>query len=138
MRYFFISSLVLIACLSTFNLALAQSSSLIPCNIDNAFTECTFSRIFGINNGNQPSLFGKVYNFMVFTLAVPLATLSIMVGGVMYATSSLDSGKRATAKKIIYAAVIGLVLTLGSYLIVKTIVNALTSNNSVGSTLKLK
>lgn len=75
---------------------------------------------------------------MVFTLAVPLATLSIMVGGVMYATSSLDSGKRATAKKIIYAAVIGLVLTLASYLIIKTIVNALTSNTEVGNALKLK
>ncbi len=137
-KYYSFLILAIFVGLSIFSFAAAQTSTLIPCSIDNAFIDCTFSKIFGINNGNQPSLFSKVYNFAVFDLAVPLATLSIVVGGVMYATSSLDSGKRATAKKVITYAVMGLIITLASYLIIKTIVNGLVSNTAVGNAIKLK
>ena len=116
-----------------------QSAKLIPCigNGKDAFTDCTFANLFGIF-GESDSLFGRIYNFIVFMVAVPVATLSIAVAGIMYATSSVDPGRRSKAKTILTYAVIGLVITLGSYLIVKTIVNALADENTdVGKAIQL-
>ncbi|MBP9856180.1 MAG: hypothetical protein KBC48_02680 [Candidatus Pacebacteria bacterium] len=116
----------------------AGSAKLIPCSIENAFTECTFEKLFGIYGGEDDSLFGRVYKFIVFKLAVPVATIAILVAGLMMATSQGDPGKRSKAKTILQYAVVGLIITLASYLIIKTIVNTLVENNEVGSKLKLK
>lgn len=104
-----------------------------------SYEDCTFSKIFGIygDQGGE-SLFGNVYRFLVLYLAVPLATLSIVVGGIMYATSAIDSNRRNTGKQILTYAVIGLILTLSSYLIIKTVVNALVSSNDVGRAIQLR
>ena len=116
----------------------AGSAKLIPCSIENAFTECTFEKLFGIYGGANDSLFGRVYKFIVFKLAVPVATIAILVAGLMMATSQGDPGKRGKAKTILQYAVVGLIITLASYLIIKTIVNTLVENNDVGSKLKLR
>lgn len=116
----------------------AGSAKLIPCSIENAFTECTFEKLFGIYGGQNDSLFGRVYNFLIFKLAVPVATIAILVAGIMMATSQNDPGKRSKAKTILQYAVVGLIITLASYLIIKTIVNTLVESNEVGSKLKLK
>lgn len=113
------------------------SAKLIPCSIENAFTDCTFEKLFGIYGGENDSLFGRIYKFIVFKLAVPVATIAILVAGIMYATSAADPGKRGKAKTILQYAVIGLIITLASYLIIKTIVNALVESNEVGNALKL-
>ena len=113
-----------------------QSAKLIPC-VEDAYNNCTFEKLFGIYGGENDSLFGRIYKFIVFKLAVPVATIAILVAGIMYATSAADPGKRGKAKTILQYAVIGLILVLASYLIIKTIVNALVEGNEVGNSLKL-
>lgn len=92
-------------------LAFAQTP-LVPCT-DN----CTTTDFF--------ALIQRIVNYFVFTLAVPVATIAIAYAGITMASHPAEEGKRTQAKEIIQAAVIGLVLVLGAWLIVTTIFNYL-------------
>lgn len=61
-----------------------------------------------------------VYKYAVNVAAV-LATVMFMIGGLLYLTSGGDSGRVGVAKKRMTDAVIGLVLTLGAYLLLNTV-----------------
>lgn len=62
----------------------------------------------------------KIINFMLIGI-VPLASLFIIWGGFVMLTSGGSGTKFEQGKKIITAAVIGLAIAFGSYLIVNTI-----------------
>ena len=53
--------------------------------------------------------------------AIPLATATIVIGGVIMMMAGTNDSKRSQAKKIIWMAVWGLVIVLASYLIVKLV-----------------
>lgn len=69
---------------------------------------------------------GIVYNFLI-GIAGLVASVMLVVGGFQYLTSAGDSGKTGAAKKRMLNALVGLVLALGAYTILKTINPALLS-----------
>lgn len=70
-------------------------------------------------------LIGKVFQFLTLELAVPLAAVAIVYGGIIMITAGTNEGKRSQAKSIIGYAVWGLVLALAAWLIVRTIMTEL-------------
>ncbi|MEA3323396.1 MAG: hypothetical protein U9Q12_04185 [Patescibacteria group bacterium] len=68
------------------------------------------------------SLVTSVLQFVV-TLVGVIAVLVIIVAGIMYMTSGGDTARVQTAKKALWAGVIGLSIAILSLIIVKTIVS---------------
>ena len=82
--------------------------------IDNPITTDDFTQI--------------VENTLLWVLGIAgsIALFALIVGGVMYMISAGDEQKIATAKKIFNFTVIGLILILLSYSIIKTLTDILT------------
>lgn len=74
-----------------------------------------------ISTGNAIALYiNGIYQFGV-KLAAILAVMVIVYGGLVWLTAAGDKGRVGEAEKIITNALIGLVLSLGSYLLLDTI-----------------
>lgn len=73
-----------------------------------------------------PEYIAAVYSYLV-GLAGLLATAMIMYGGMKWIFAGGDSGKISKAKEVIQHALIGLVLALGSYLVLFTLNPKLTT-----------
>lgn len=99
--------------------AQTQTSGLVPCE---GLEDCNWDKFL--------KLLGNIYAWLV-RLALPLATLMIMVSGGMYLVYSTNPGKRESAKKYLLASVIGLVVVLGSYIIVATIIRFIADPSTV-------
>jgi hypothetical protein len=61
------------------------------------------------------------YYGLLLPIGVILAGIVILIGGIMYASSSGDAGKAQKAKEIIFGAITGLVLLICAALIVRTV-----------------
>ena len=64
----------------------------------------------------------NITNFVISVVAV-VAILMIVVSGLMYITSAGDESKVANAKKSLTTGIVGLVIALVAFVIVKTISN---------------
>lgn len=67
-----------------------------------------------------PGYMSALYKFGVIFASV-LAVLMIVIGGVLYITAAGNMGKVEEAKDYIWQAVIGLLIVLGSYMIINTV-----------------
>lgn len=67
----------------------------------------------------------RIYDFIVRTVAVPLAVIALVVGGIFIMISAGNPAIFGKGKEIIKWAIIGLVLTFCSYLIVDFIMRAI-------------
>lgn len=94
---------------------LAQDS-IVPCG-KNGGADCTFSDFI--------ILLKNIFNFIILWLVAPAVTLSFFYAGYLYLVHPTNPGKRGEANEVAKMAVWGLVIALGSYLIVSTIVGAL-------------
>lgn len=95
---------------------------------------CTFDKLFGLDNENN-SLVGRVLNFAVFYLALPLAVIMITWGGILIASNSANPSGLQEGKNYIYYAIGGLVLVLAAWLIINTIIAALGDKNVINISL---
>jgi len=80
-------------------------------------------------------LANNIVNFIVFVLAVPIATVAILVAGIMMVIYSSNASKRGDALGILKTAGIGLILVLAGYLIIQAIIFGLTAQGSIGNAL---
>ncbi len=78
---------------------------------------CNFDRVMDFING-------MIY-FLLFYFATPLAAIAICIAGFQLLFSGGSSEKITKAKKIIKNVVIGYILALAAWLIVKTIFTTL-------------
>ena len=85
------------------------------CNIDDVFT-----------------MLGKIYSFLVLQIATPLAIIAVSIGGILMLISAGNPNLLGLGKKIFYSAVIGLVLALGSYMIINFILDAIGAKGLTG------
>lgn len=117
-----IPSILLVTCylsaqagllLITFNIA--NAAGIVPCN----GTDCTVCHLFlGIKN---------IVNFLSFKIAMPMAAIVLMYGGIMMLTSGGSETKVSKGKDALKYAVFGLLVTFGAWLIVDTILGNLIS-----------
>ena len=77
-------------------------------------------------------MLGNIYTFLVTDIATPLATLAVIVGGVLIMVSAGNPNLSGMGKKILYAGIIGMILVFCSYLIINWILGI------IAPTLQLK
>ena len=104
------------------NLALATEykpdQGLVPCGkAADGSDACTICDFF--------VMLARIYDFLVKWIATPLAILAVTIGAVALMISAGNPNLAGTGKKILYAAIIGLVLVFLSWLIINTILSAL-------------
>jgi len=92
------------------------SSGLVPCD-GTLSSPCGWKQVVGMLNG--------IYSFIVDKIAVPLAILALVVGGIILMASAGDPKAAGLGKTIIWSAIIGLLLALCSKLIINFILNAI-------------
>lgn len=119
-RFVLINLFILLAVVvPVFALAQEATTGLVPCTGE----DCNVDHIF--------ILIGNIIKFLIFTVALPLCALVITYGGIQIAMYSTNPGAKEKGKAAIIAAIIGLMIALGSYLIVDTILKTFT-DRSIG------
>jgi type IV secretory pathway VirB2 component (pilin) len=73
-------------------------------------------------------LFSRVMNFLLFTVMVPLAVLSIAFVGFQYLTAVGNPSKLAKAHDVLWDVLFGIFIALAAWLIINTIFSVLTGN----------
>lgn len=85
----------------------------IDANTGNYVNDCDFDMVMALIN--------NIINFALVTLATPLFAIIIIYAGYLYLTASGNSGNISTAKKILQNAIIGYIIALAAWIIVKSI-----------------
>ncbi|OGZ62525.1 MAG: hypothetical protein A3C58_01915 [Candidatus Staskawiczbacteria bacterium RIFCSPHIGHO2_02_FULL_34_10] len=104
------------------NTPINQKLGLVPCgNAVNASSgpacRCELTHLF--------VLIVNVYNFIILYIATPLAGLLIVIGGVLLLVSAGNPGLASMAKRIIWGAIIGVLLIFGAWLIINIVLQAI-------------
>jgi hypothetical protein len=92
-----------------------DKKGIVPC--DGVTDKCTLDML--------GTMAGKIYNFIVIDIATPLAVLAITIGGILMLISAGNPNMLSLGKKIMYSAIIGLVLVWCSYLIINFILTTI-------------
>jgi hypothetical protein len=90
-----------------------QATGIVPCGVS---CSCTISNVF--------TMLGRIYDFLVKMIAIPLAVLGILIGGIMILISGGNPNLAGNGKKVLYSSVIGLFLVFSSWLIIDFIMKA--------------
>ena len=80
----------------------------------------------GLNTKDPREIAASVINVILGFLGI-IAVVLILIGGFMWMTAAGSEEKTGTAKKIMSAGVIGLVIILAAFGIAKFVINALTT-----------
>lgn len=78
---------------------------------------CTLSDFF--------VLIANVYNFIVFNIATPLATLMVVIGGILMLLSGINANWFNTGKNMIKWSIIAILLIWSAVLIIDTVFKAI-------------
>ncbi|HYC83533.1 MAG TPA: pilin [Candidatus Paceibacterota bacterium] len=104
-----------------------EEGKLIPCGKD-ALKPCTFGDLITLGN--------NIIDFLLKVLALPLAIITIAWAGLKYTFRGSNPGERGKANMMLKNTIIGLVLALSSFLIVKFVIVSLTNDSEIGTALK--
>jgi hypothetical protein len=86
----------------------------------------------GLGNADPRVLIGSIIQIFLGFLGI-IAVIIILYGGFMWMTAMGDESKVGTAKKAIYAGVIGLIIILMAFGIAQFVINAIyTATNATG------
>lgn len=120
MKRFITTSLMLLGILGG-TLAIAASASaqysVDPCTANRNADICKADS----NNRSLQSTVKIIINILLWVVAI-VSTIGIIVGGIMYATSSGDQGKAKNARNAIIYSVIGLAVAVFAYAIVQFVI----------------
>ena len=94
----------------------AADYGLIPCD-GNAGDPCSFEDVV--------LLVDNVIDFLIFTLAIPIATIIIMYAGWIFLTKGASPDAIKKAKGMMWNVLIGLSIALAAWLIVEFVLEAL-------------
>ena|SRR3989344_5072509 len=95
---------------------LAVAAGLVPCG-DDATNMCKLADLGVLALG--------FYRFIVYTIALPLAGLFIVLGGILLLVSAGNPGLAGTAKNMLKFSAIGIVLVFGAYLIIDIVLRTI-------------
>ncbi len=85
-----------------------------PCTKNCECAPCTLCHLF--------VLFKRIIDFITLYILFPIGVLMFVVGGVTFLTAAGDPGRITSGKKIITAAIIGLLIVFIAWLVVDTII----------------
>jgi len=104
----------------------AQSSGLIPCTgvvVNGEGKLCTFEDFI--------KLISNVIDFLIFIIAPVIAALLILYAGFLLLTSGASAESRGKAKTIMMDAIVGIVIAMLAWIIIKFILIALGYDDSI-------
>ncbi|MDO8492055.1 MAG: pilin [bacterium] len=98
-----------------------SAQGLVPCGSagQDPCTICDFS-----------VLLKNIIDFLIWNIAIPLAGLMIVVGGIMIMIGSASETRVAAGKKVLTNALIGIVIVFVAWLFVDTVIKVLTGSFS--------
>jgi hypothetical protein len=105
--------------LLTFTPALAQAAW-VTCT---GAGDCTWAQL--------ASTLECILSFIVYTLAVPLGTIAIIVGAILWLVSAGNPKMVAAGKSIVFSALVGLVLALSAEGIINFVLTTIGSSSNV-------
>ncbi|MCX6720372.1 MAG: hypothetical protein NTW11_01030 [Candidatus Staskawiczbacteria bacterium] len=70
-------------------------------------------------------MLSTIYSFIVWDIAMPLAIIAIVIGGIMMMISAGNPDLMGKGKTMLKTAIIGLVLVLGSWIIINLVLTAI-------------
>ena len=116
-----ITTIVLLLIIPVFSLALAQGGGIVPaCNktiVDGKFADpCTFNSLVELGN--------KIIKFFI-VIGASLGAISFAWAGWLYVTSGGNPGTLDKAKSIFGKVILGFVLMLAAWLIIKLVLASL-------------
>ncbi len=85
----------------------------------------TYPGVEGVKPGiDAPRAIQELVGFtnLIVSIVGPIAILAVLAGGVMYMTAAGDDGKMSQAKRLIVAALAGIILMYGAFAIVSTFI----------------
>ncbi|MCA9352712.1 hypothetical protein KC901_00850 [Patescibacteria group bacterium] len=85
-------------------------------------TDCGYGRMCGFTDAIR--LITRVVEY-IFILVIPIAAIVFAYAGFLYLTSGGDPGKRSAARRAMTNVVIGIVIVMAAWLVVRTIVISL-------------
>lgn len=102
----------------------------IPCTVENN-SDCQIIRQDGLSDGT-----GQVSNIINVSMMLlgAIAVIVIIYGGFLYVTSRGDAGKVTAAKNTILYAVIGIIVALLAYAIVRFVVDRFGATSTTSNT----
>lgn len=112
---------ILFCLLSILFIPVSVFGGIVTCN----GPDCTIDSFF--------AMLGKIYSFIVLDIAGPLAIIAVIIGGILMMVSAGNPNLMSTGKKVLWSGIIGLVLAYCSYLIIKTILDAMGAGNLLGT-----
>ena len=92
----------------------AEAQGLIPCG-GSGQPACTFNHLI--------QLIQNIINFLIVSIAIPLAMILFAYAGWLYMSAGGDSGKISQGHQIFRNVIFGLVLALAAWLIINTLAN---------------
>ena len=95
----------------------AEDTGLIPCE----GVDCDVCDIF--------TLIDNIKDFLVFTIASPLAAIMFAYGGILLITSGGNEKNKTKGSRTITAAIIGIFLVFAAWLIVNAVLGALANED---------
>jgi len=104
---------------------LVNADGLCDDTIDNGIVPCGNTVACPCTIGHFFVMLARIYKFIVYQIATPLAIIAITIGGILMMISAGNPNLMSTGKKVLYSAIIGLVLVFCSYLIIKFILTAI-------------
>ncbi|OGF18491.1 hypothetical protein A3G56_00930 [Candidatus Falkowbacteria bacterium RIFCSPLOWO2_12_FULL_45_10] len=132
MKKFLVIFIAMLVIAPAFSFALANPVVAAPLDENNAWggysggniNADTLQANTGLGGTDPRVIAAKVINVILGFLGI-IAVVLILIGGFMWMTAAGNDDKVATAKKIMTAGIIGLVIVLAAFGIAKFVVNAL-------------
>ena len=125
MKIFTFFVVILIFTFLFFNFApIAQAQGLVPCGPGVTGNEtCDFCDLL--------KLVEIIIDFSLYKIAIPLAVVFVIYGGFVIMTAGSSSERVSQGKKIIQAAVIGILIALLAWLLIDTILKVVATSDGM-------
>ena len=102
--------------------AVSAAAGLVPCD-NSAGNPCNFNQLMNLVN--------IVIHFVLFYMVIPIVAIMFAYAGFEMITAGGESAHaRTKAKKIFFTAVVGLIIAMAAWLIVRTVLSILGYNGA--------
>lgn len=96
---------------------LASAAGLVPCGGPAPEEPCKFADLVTMGH--------RIINFLIYDFSMPFATVLLIWAGFLFMFQSSDPGTLAKAKNMFWSVVVGFVVALAAFIIIKLVLVSL-------------
>lgn len=102
------------------SIAVPASAQIVPACGPDGTSPCTLCDLWKLGH--------NIINFLLWSLAIPVLTVLLLWGGVVWATSSGSPGQVTRGKQIMTTGLVGILIALSAWLVVDTLIKTLAAD----------